>query len=206
MEDYEGNEETARTDADSDSMPNPPDTRLSFKKTVPFYAGMLFIVALIFVRQFERQEAVKLLLWELLAVFGYFAAAGDFRKRKIPNRLIRMMAGAWVLVMVPQLFLHTESALYEILDGGLGFLTCGLLMITIYLASRKGLGGGDVKFMTVSGLYLGFSDAFAALLYGSVFAALCGLVLIALKKLSPKDTIPLVPFLYAGIVLAIAIR
>lgn len=171
-----------------------------------FYIPLAIVMALIFIRLSERVGAFKILLWEILAVFGYFASAADLRERRIPNRLIQIMAGAWVLVMIPQLFFRLEDTLYELLDGGLGFLACGLLMTMIYLISRKGLGGGDVKFMTVSGLYLGISSVFTALLYGSIFAALTGLILIALKKVGPKDAIPLVPFLYIGITLAVIIR
>ena len=74
----------------------------------------------------------------------------------------------------------------------------GILLLVVYLVSRKGLGGGDVKFMAVSGLYLGAADVLPALLYGAVLSALVGAVLVLLKKISMRDAIPLVPFLFAG--------
>ena len=73
----------------------------------------------------------------------------------------------------------------------------------IYIISRNGLGGGDVKFMAVAGLYLGFSGTVPAILYGTLLAAFTGLVLIVLKKLGRKDTMPLVPFLFVGIMITI---
>ena len=58
----------------------------------------------------------------------------------------------------------------------------------------------------VAGLYLGYDGALSALLYGSVLAALSALVLILGKKMTAKDTIPLVPFLYVGILLTEFVR
>ncbi len=72
----------------------------------------------------------------------------------------------------------------------------------VYLVSRGGLGGGDVKLMAASGLYLGFQKVMQAMLYGSILAALTGGGLILMRKIGRKDTIPLIPFLYAGILLS----
>ena len=44
------------------------------------------------------------------------------------------------------------------------------------------------------------------MLYGSVLAAVAGLLLILGKKITPKDAIPLVPFLYIGMLLTLLIR
>ena len=57
--------------------------------------------------------------------------------------------------------------------------------------------------MAVSGLYLGFDGVLPAMLYGTVLATLVTLVLVLLKKLGRKDTFPLVPFLYAGMLLTV---
>ena len=170
------------------------------------YAALPAVLAVVFLRQYGYAEAVVLLLWELLAVFGYVAALRDFRDRSVPNGLIHLMLGAWILVMVPFLFLHTQTALERICSGAAAFLLCGILLFMVYLASRKGLGGGDIKLMAASGLYLGLERVFPALLYGSLLAAVTGLLLVALKKIGMKDAIPLIPFLYVGILLSMLLR
>ena len=116
------------------------------------------------------------------------------------------MLGAWVLLLTPQLFFRTQQAIDWALNGGLGLLLGGAVFLTVYLISRKGLGGGDVKLMAVSGLYLGLDGVLPAMLYGSVLAAVAGLLLILGKKITPKDAIPLVPFLYIGMLLTLLIR
>ena len=150
--------------------------------------------------------------WKALAPYGALPllllamALGDLREKRVPNRLVAAMASAWVVIVVPQLFLHTEQTLYLVFSGVAGFLLAGIVFLAVYLISRRGLGGGDVKLMAVAGLYLGFGGVLPAMLYGSVLSALTALVLIARKKIKPRDSIPLVPFLYVGMMLTMFIR
>lgn len=177
-------------------------TSWNWKSIVP-YSGIPALGAILWMLQRNQQENIVLLLWELLLLFGYLAAWRDIREQRIPNRLVIAMLGVWVLVIVPQMFLRMEYALYLILSSVVGFLLAGTVFVIVYLVSRKGLGGGDVKLMAVSGLYLGTNNVLPAMLYGSIFAGITGAILIMSKKIRPKDTIPLVPFLYAGMVLAV---
>jgi prepilin signal peptidase PulO-like enzyme (type II secretory pathway) len=141
--------------------------------------------------------------YDLLLFFGYITAIQDYRTKRIPNAYIVMMFTAWFVTIFPQIFLHTDTIFTIAKDAGLGFLFGGGLFLLVYVISRKGLGGGDVKFMAASGLYLGFDGIFSAMLFGATLAALVGLVLILLKRVGRKDTMPLVPFLYIGILLTI---
>jgi len=88
-------------------------------------------------------------------------------------------------------------------DSVLGFLIGGGMFLFVYIVSKKGLGGGDVKFMAVAGLFLGLSGVFTTMFYGTCLAAAFGLLLIALKKIGRKDAIPLAPFLYVGIIVTV---
>lgn len=170
------------------------------------YSGLIVLMLLLWLLKRTEWDGVVLLLREVLLIFGFEAALSDLREKRVPNRLVFAMLCAWLLIIFPQLFLQTERTLYLLLLGGIGSLVSGGLFLLVYCISRKGLGGGDVKLMTAAGLYLGFNGAMSAMLYGSILAAVMGGVLILFKKLGPKDTIPLVPFLYAGMVLAIFIQ
>ena len=44
------------------------------------------------------------------------------------------------------------------------------------------------------------------MLFGTILAALAGLTLIVLKKISRKDKIPLAQFLYVGILITVFLR
>ena len=178
---------------------------LEWKQVVPYVGIPILAVLLVFVK-WRRIDSAELMLRGILTVFGYVAAVGDLRNKRVPNRLIGAMLGVWVLVIVPHLFFQTERTLALALSGVVGFLLAGIVFLLVYLISRKGLGGGDVKLMAVSGLYLGLNGVLPTMLYGSVLAAVTGCFLIIAKKIGPKDSIPLVPFLYAGMLLTMFIR
>ena len=167
------------------------------------YAGIPVIGAITLIIWAVRLQPLIMLWYELLVILGYVAAVLDIKAKKIPNALVLAMIAAWILIMTPQLFMDTDSAITLMASSALGFAVGGGLFLLVYFVSRKGLGGGDVKFMAAAGLYLGFEGVLPSMLVGTVLASLFSLTLIILKKISRKDTIPLAPFLYAGILFTI---
>ena len=125
--------------------------------------------------------------------------------RREGHRRDEASAGEAMLIVQRQQSRNVQ-ALGTMADGLAGFLTGGLIFWLVYAISRGGLGGGDVKLAATSGLYLGLDGVLSMMLYGSVLAASTGVVLILLKKIKPKDQIPLVPFLYVGILLTVFVR
>ena len=100
----------------------------------------------------------------------------------------------------------SDLAFALVLNGLLGGLTGGMLFLLVYLISRRGLGGGDVKLMTISGLYLGLNGVLPSILYGSILLEVVAVILILMKKIGRKDAIPLVPFLFVGMVLTLLVQ
>ncbi|MDR0491767.1 MAG: prepilin peptidase [Oscillospiraceae bacterium] len=170
------------------------------------YTGILVIGAALLLIQAGRIDAFALLLGELILAFAYVAAVIDFKIKRIPNGVVLTMLVAWAIAMAPYLFLDTSVATALLMDSALGFAIGGGMFLLVYLFSRKGLGGGDVKFMAVAGLYLGLNGVLPAILCGTVLAAIVGLALILMKKIGRKDPIPLAPFLYAGILITVFLR
>ena len=170
------------------------------------YAGLPIVAAVLLVIQAGRVETFILLRNEMLIVFGYIASVLDLRFRKIPNTLVLSMLGAWVFLMTLILCLDTGAAIGLLWDSVLGFVLGGGLFLLTYLISRKGLGGGDVKLMACTGLYLGFYGIIPAIFCGTLLAALTGLALILAKKLGRKDMIPLAPFLFVGILITVFLQ
>lgn len=164
------------------------------------------VLAGLAVYQWKVLSAPVLLMRETLLVFGYAAMLNDIRVKKVPNRLVLLMIFCWIVILVPQLFTRKQEAAALLVSGGIGGALAGVMFLIVYLISRKGLGGGDVKFMAAAGLYLGFSGVLPAMLVGSLIAGGTGIVLILVKKMDKKGTIPLIPFLYIGIVLTLFFR
>ena len=175
------------------------------KYPVLAYIGIPVIGAALLLLRAGRMDAFLILRDELLIIFGYMAAILDYKAKRIPNKLILAMIAAWVIIITPKLFFDTDTTVMLMADAVLGFAIGGGLLLLVYLISRKGIGGGDVKFMAAAGLYLGYYGILPAMLCGTIAAALVGFALILLKKIGRKDTIPLVPFLYAGILATIFI-
>lgn len=170
------------------------------------YVALLVVTVLFLLLRWSQASPVVFLLREVLLVLGYAAAVKDFQEQMVPNRLVLAMLGAWCMILVPQMFIRPELGLSLLLSGAVGALFAGVVFLTVYFVSRRGLGGGDVKLMTVFGLYLGLDGVVPAMLYGTLLAAAAGGILILLKKVGPKDAIPLVPFLYIGVVLTVLTR
>jgi len=173
-----------------------------FKQAAPYLGLPVILTALVLLRA-GKTDALAMLQSGMIVVFGYIASVFDLRTKKLPNYLILVMISAWVLIMTPKLFLDTDKAIDMLLDSLLGLAIGGGVFMLVYLISRKGLGGGDVKFMAATGLYLGFHKIVPATLCGTILAALTGLSLMALKKIGRKDKMPLAPFLYIGILLTV---
>lgn len=172
------------------------------KPLIPYAGIPLLAIALLLVR-WNSAEGFTLLQCELLLVIGYAAAVKDIREKIISNQTVLVMLVCWLLTMLPQLAVDIELGISRLTNAAIGFLIGGALFLLVYLISKNGLGGGDVKFMAVAGLYLGLNGILPAMLYGSILAALFGLALILLKKIGRKDAIPLAPFLYVGILITI---
>lgn len=176
--------------------------REKLRPLAPYIGIPLLGIALLLVR-WNSADAFTLLQRELLLVIGYAAAVKDIREKLVSNRTVLALLVCWLLTMLPQLAVNVERGVSRLADSAGGFLIGGVLFLLVYLISKNGLGGGDVKFMAVTGLYLGVNGILPAMLYGSVLAALFGLTLILLKKIGRKDAIPLIPFLYVGILIVI---
>jgi len=172
------------------------------QKGVIYCIGFMIVISVrVFIRAGEL-SAFSLLNSILLISLSYVAMIFDIKTKRIPNMLVLVMAAGWLILMTVFLIFDMESGIHSVMDSIYGSLTGGGLFLLVYLISRKGLGGGDVKFMAAAGLYLGFASTIPAILYGTVIAAVTGLVLVMLKKINRKDTIPLVPFLFIGIIIA----
>jgi len=172
-------------------------------KGILIFTGLPIIITAMLLLCAGDTGAFELVYGVMIIIFGYVASVHDLRANKIPNSLIIGMLVSWVIVITPKLFVDTSPAIKLLIDSALGFVVGGGIFMLVYLISHKGLGGGDVKFMAAAGLYLGFKGIIPAMLYGTILAAIVGIMLIALKRINRKDKIPLAPFLYTGILIAV---
>jgi leader peptidase (prepilin peptidase)/N-methyltransferase len=134
--------------------------------------------------------------WETLLISVYtclliIIAGIDLEHHKVMNILV-LPAIFLGLVMVP--VLHGDNFWGFLGGAGLGF---GVLFLIAVLAPGS-MGMGDVKLIVFLGLAVGFPEIVINLFLAFVLGGLVSGVLLALKKLGPKDQIAFAPFLALG--------
>jgi prepilin signal peptidase PulO-like enzyme (type II secretory pathway) len=123
-------------------------------------------------------------------------SAIDLERRVIPNRIVLPASAA---VLLGNIVFEFEHVWEWVIAAGVCFL--GALVVS--LASRGGVGMGDVKLCFLLGAGLGW-NVLGALLLATVAAAVVGLAILARRGLDArKDTIPFGPFLALGGILAL---
>ncbi|MBI5189665.1 MAG: prepilin peptidase [Nitrospirae bacterium] len=90
-----------------------------------------------------------------------------------------------------------------LVNSVLGALAGGGLFYVIALLSKGGMGGGDIKLITMLGAFLGLQQVLLTIFVGSVLGALVGGGLMLLNRAHRKTPIPFGPFLVAGATVAL---
>jgi leader peptidase (prepilin peptidase)/N-methyltransferase len=141
--------------------------------------------------------AAALLDASLVLLLGVVTIS-DLRTRLVPDGpLAASLALALALCAVSD-----PSALPERLAAGLG--AAGFLLAAA-LVRPDGMGLGDVKLAGVLGVYLG-AEVIEAMLVAFAAGSVAGLVLLARYGLQARSrTIPFVPFLALGALVAVAL-
>jgi len=135
----------------------------------------------------------------MLAFMTYFCVE-DHKEQLVPNRVLLLL-----LVLFPILLggygIHDMDTVLKIIPSIiLGFLFCLISFGLGYLLSHGSMGAGDVKLSLIMGIYLTGNDIPGAIFYGCLIAAGYSIVQLLRKKISKKDRLPFVPFLYMGVV------
>lgn len=168
------------------------------QKLLPF-AGLPVILIAYLAAMIAARDWFTIARALSLIVFVYFAAYSDIRARLIPNRLVLTMLAAWLVVTATHVIIDIESATAFLLPSLIGGLSGGGFFLVMYLISGKGIGGGDIKLITVIGLFLTFTKLMPMLFISSLLIALFAGGLLLTKRATMKSAIPMVPFLYVGI-------
>jgi leader peptidase (prepilin peptidase) / N-methyltransferase len=84
------------------------------------------------------------------------------------------------------------------LESLLGIAVGGGIFLVIILASRGGMGGGDMKLGAMLGAFLGWKLGLLAILLGVLAGGLVAVCLLMLGRKGRKEAIPFGPFLALG--------
>lgn len=171
------------------NMPEEYKTR----RSILFICVIIFIICIWKWRISGKALAVYVILLLLCE-----AAWEDARTKRIPNGIVLGIAAAGIfsIPFFPEITLT---------DRGIGIFCVSVPLLVITLAVPGSFGGGDIKLMAASGIYLGWEANLRAFAL-AVFAAggFCIWKLLG-KQLNRRERIAFGPFLCAGIIVEMLI-
>ncbi|MBR1702571.1 MAG: prepilin peptidase [Lachnospiraceae bacterium] len=128
-------------------------------------------------------------------------AETDFLQHWVPNRMLAGMLMLWALVVGVTIISDTQYGMELLGRGLIGGIASGLIFLLCYILSKRQLGAGDVKLAFIMGLYMTGQRIMGGIVYGTLLCFLYSIIQLVRKKLTVKDQVPLVPFLYGGVLI-----
>lgn len=125
----------------------------------------------------------------------------DYWQKLVPNRILLWLLLIWVLAMGNYAIRDMNGMIRHMFGVILGVIFCMISFGFCYLLSRGSMGAGDVKLSVIMGLYLTGEYVVGAVFYGCILSACFSIAMLACRKVTRKDSIPFVPFLYLGVII-----
>lgn len=126
----------------------------------------------------------------LLGVMLFLCCLKDIKTKSVSMIII---IPCFIVLMICLPFRSDIS----IINGFLGSLV-GFIMIGIGKVSNWQVGMGDGMILILTGIGLGLWENAFLLIYALVCISLFSVVLLFMKKISKKTTLPFIPFLFLG--------
>ena len=136
----------------------------------------------------------KILLWAM----GVLTIT-DYKKKVVPNIILLIMLGLWALIISSSLFINMDTYMPMLIRYAIGGAIGGGMFLFSYLVTKGQMGAGDVKLAFLIGLYLGSARILIVTLMGTVLCFVFSIIMVLLKRIGLKDSIPMVPFLAIGV-------
>ena len=128
----------------------------------------------------------------------------DLKTKRLPRQIIYITAAVGIpLLCIAALARHEPRRMWTMLLAATIELA---FMGIVYIASRGGMGDGDVRLSPLLGAYLGWlNPGFVAvgLFFGFLSGAIVGVSMMATGKAGRKTAVPFGPFLALGTIVAI---
>lgn len=145
-------------------------------------------------------DYIAYMRWLILAFVLLYISIIDCKERIIPNKLMLFLLAARIIILIYELSQSISLWRMVMWIPILGMLIGGVTILIGMLISRKGVGGGDLKMYAVIGLYVGSYYILGALFYSFLYSAVYGLYLLIFRKAKVRDSIPMAPFAFLGII------
>ena len=125
----------------------------------------------------------------------------DIKFKIIPDSVLIVGAVFGIIAMVFEVYVPFKSSLI-----GLAVVPIPLIIIFIIgflIFKKETMGFGDIKLMSLVGLFLGWKIGLLSLVLGVYLAGIYGIILLILKRSKGSDIFAFGPFLFAGAFIAL---
>ncbi len=125
------------------------------------------------------------------------AAMIDYKLHIISNMIVFLLIGSRTLILLYEIF----SGIFlfvNFLDSVLGCVLCFLLLIIADKIFPGGIGKGDIKLLSGLGFSCGTYTVFSTLLLSLICCIIMSIILLLMKRVSLKDSLPFGPFIWMG--------
>ena len=127
----------------------------------------------------------------------------DIDTMEIPNGLILFLIILGVISLINTIFFNAPFIWWEHLIGAVS--VSGFLYL-VFLLTRGGIGGGDIKLMFAVGLIIGYKLIILSAFIGIIIGGILGIAALAINKnINRKSQLPLGPSLAMGIFITLFI-
>lgn len=133
--------------------------------------------------------------YAMAIVFIGICTVFDWRRMEIPALIIH---GFGILSLIFS-FACRRSELHTLLYS----LIPGIILLILGFLTRESIGYGDGLAVLVLGILLGIRRCVAAVFAGFILSAIVALILLTFRKVSGKSRLPFIPFLAAGLGVAL---
>jgi leader peptidase (prepilin peptidase)/N-methyltransferase len=150
--------------------------------------------------------SVPLMAYLLFGGLTVVVSVVDLTTRRVPNRLVLIgYLGAVLLVVASA----NSGGWWALARCGLALVVLGGFYLALALSVPSGMGMGDCKWAGVTGMFLGWLS-WTAVSTGTLIAFGTAAVFVVARRFTDSQfteraSIPLVPFMSAGAVIAVAV-
>lgn len=145
---------------------------LKYGVSIQALVYFLFIATLIVITFIDMDHQIIPDVLSIPGIFIFFAAAVLIDKNVFVDSLIGILSGGGILLIIAWLYKA--------------------------VAKREGMGGGDIKLISMIGALLGWKGVLVTVFISSVVGTLTGLVVMLYTRADMKLAIPFGPFLAIG--------
>lgn len=165
----------------------------------PFVELLNGIIFLLLCYKFEF--SIDLIYYAFLFCLFIIVTFVDIDKQIIPNGLVLIiLIGSIINIFTKNFVYHRHIDLLNHIGG---LLISGLIFLSIFIISKGGIGGGDIKLIGTLGFILGIPHVFLNIFLAFILGGIISIFLLAFGFKKRKDPIPFGPFIILGCIVTI---